>query len=71
MLPVDARDAFGRTPLHWAALSGNIFMTEALIMGGADIDAEDNKGIRIMSYAEREGHIDIVKLIVLVANSRV
>ncbi len=71
LLPVDARDAFGRTPLHWAALSGNIFMTEALIMGGADIDAEDNKGIRIMSYAEREGHIDIVKLIVLVANSRV
>lgn len=71
LLPVDARDAFGRTPLHWAASSGNIFMTESLIMGGADIDAEDEKGIRVTSYADRAGHIDIVRLIILVANSRV
>lgn len=71
LAPVNVRDSFGRTPLHWAAHKGNAFMVESLIMAGADIEAEDEKGIRVITYAEREGHSDIIKLLAIVMNSRV
>lgn len=71
LVSVNSKDAFGRTPLHWAAQKGNVFMVESLIMGGADIDAEDDKGIKVITYAEREGHADIIRLLVIVMNARV
>lgn len=40
---VDAQDAKGFTPLHYAALGGRDAMIEYLLSQGADIDARTNK----------------------------
>uniref|UniRef100_UPI003F4981B7 ankyrin repeat domain-containing protein n=1 Tax=Cupriavidus taiwanensis TaxID=164546 RepID=UPI003F4981B7 len=41
---IDARDAYGHTPLHFAA-SRSILNSKALVMAGADPDAESKSGV--------------------------
>ncbi|UIF89383.1 ankyrin repeat domain-containing protein [Cupriavidus sp. UYPR2.512] len=41
---IDARDAYGHTPLHFAA-SRRITNSKALVMAGADPDAESKSGV--------------------------
>ena len=60
---INAKDNAGRTPLHWAAMTGKIFipaqgarvleadMVEKLIDLGADVDAKDNAGLTAAQYA--------------------
>lgn len=63
-------DAFGRTPLHWAAQQGNLPVSETLLLAQADIDARDDLGIDAQVYAEKAGHRELVKIFNLVRASR-
>ncbi|HSX20460.1 MAG TPA: ankyrin repeat domain-containing protein, partial [Gammaproteobacteria bacterium] len=51
----DARDALGRTPLHYAVSSGNIMAVQALFAKGADVNATDAYGLPPLYYA---AHVD-------------
>ena len=41
---VNCRDKDGRTPLHWAVLSGHESLVELLLSRGADINCQDKEG---------------------------
>jgi uncharacterized protein len=41
---LDAKDKYGRTPLHLAAFYGHTATVKALIANGAALDARDNEG---------------------------
>jgi len=40
-VPISEHDAFGATPLHWAAATGSLAAAAALVRAGADPDARD------------------------------
>lgn len=50
---VDRRDAWGRTPLHWAAVNGHRAACVALLDAGASASAVDNAGETPTAAAER------------------
>ena len=54
---VNARDEFGRTPLHWAAVLGHRKTAELLVKHGADVNAEDSDG-RTPLYLLTHGRIE-------------
>lgn len=62
----NARDNFGRTPLHWACQQGSIPMCEVLLLAKSDINAKDESGLPPLSHAEREGHWELVKMLNIV-----
>lgn len=66
----NVRDAFGRTPLHWAAQMGNVEICELLLLAHANIEAKDDMGVEPKIYAEMGGHRKLVKVFNLVRNSR-
>lgn len=47
----EARDSAGATALMYAALNGHVEATSLLIERGADINAIDNLGRRVLDYA--------------------
>lgn len=53
----------GVTPLHWAALHGNIQASEYLIDNGAMIDEYDNFGNTCLHYACRSGNLKLVEML--------
>lgn len=69
-LTTNLRDAFGRTPLHWVAQSGNVSIAEVLLLARADIEAKDEMGVEPKIYAEMAGHRELVKIFSLVRSSR-
>lgn len=69
-IPTSVRDAFGRTPLHWAAQQGNVPIAEALLLAHANIEAKDDMGVEPKIYAEMSGHRELVKIFSLVRTSR-
>jgi cytohesin len=52
----DARDKWGRTPLHWFAVSGHCETVEVLIDAGADPDAQDLHGFTPLHRVAMQGH---------------
>lgn len=50
--PIDLRNSHQQTPLHVAIQSGMFFHALYLIYSGADVNAVDDKGQTILSYAE-------------------
>lgn len=66
----DSRDAFGRTPLHWAAQMGNIDIAETLMLAHADVEAKDDMGVEAKIYAEMSGNRDMVRLFNFTRNNR-
>lgn len=58
---VNKRDALGRTPLFFAAASGNMANVKVLLAAGAQVWAVDAYFATPLFVAVRRGHIDVVK----------
>lgn len=63
-------DAYGRdeayhrmTPLHYAALTGNLVAARLLLNWGADISVENGDGLNASSLALKHGFVEIAKAI--------
>lgn len=54
----------GLTPLHVAAWSGQMAMTQALIAHGADIDIRCHRGMSALDRAADGGYADIARMII-------
>ncbi len=67
---VEICDAYGRTPLHWAAQQGNMPIVEALLLAHAHVEAKDDMGVEPKIYAEMAGHRNLVRIFSLVRASR-
>ncbi|MEA3493114.1 MAG: ankyrin repeat domain-containing protein [Candidatus Margulisiibacteriota bacterium] len=57
---VDPEKKGGRTPLMFAAKSGNLPIAKLLVKYGADINAESEEGETAIGLAKEEDHTDIV-----------
>ncbi|KAJ9119662.1 hypothetical protein QFC22_003372 [Naganishia vaughanmartiniae] len=60
---VNSKDADGRTPLHWAAMTANLAVLQTILSHHPEIDAHDDGGWtplmiadRTISHRERRGH---------------
>jgi ankyrin repeat protein len=60
---VNARDHFKRTPLHEAALNGNVAMVEALLARGALVTVSDLQGSTPLHQAARAANLEIVTML--------
>ena len=69
---INARTKYGRTPLHEAALNGNIKTVKILIESGANVNVKNNRGETPLFYAEKglvagpprkQVHKDIARLL--------
>ncbi|MFF3920174.1 ankyrin repeat domain-containing protein [Streptomyces sp. NPDC001852] len=59
----DSRDRQGRTPLHAAALRGDLSGVEQLITAGADPNAADDNGFTPLHLAAQEGQLAAARLL--------
>ncbi len=69
-LNTNTQDAFGRTPLHWAAQQGNMQIVETLLLAHADIEAKDDGGVEPQIYAETNGHAHLKPIFALARNAK-
>jgi uncharacterized protein len=60
-VPVNGRDAGGRTPLMEAAFAGHIETIEELLKRGADVNAQDRDGWTALMEASAKGRADVVR----------
>ncbi len=60
---VNAKDAIGNSPLHWAAMYGKGETVNFLLDNGADADAENNEGETPSDLAGQHGYEAIAKLL--------
>ncbi|HEY2773320.1 MAG TPA: ankyrin repeat domain-containing protein [Candidatus Binatia bacterium] len=60
---VDAIDRYGRTPMFYAALSGQSLLAILLIDRGADLSIRDRDGATARDLAEAAGRSDLVSLL--------
>ena len=61
---VDAKDKYGRTPLHLAPGSGHKEIAELLIAKGADVNAKNKYGVTPLHFAAGYGRKEIVELLI-------
>ena len=62
---VNAKNKYGLTPLHYAALYGNKNVAELLINNGADIKSKIIDGTTALHLAVRQGYKDIAGLLII------
>jgi ankyrin repeat protein len=60
---VESKDTFDRTPLLWAAESGEEAVVKILLKRGAELEAEDEYGQTPLSRAAESGHEEVVRLL--------
>lgn len=60
MLPIDKPNHVGRTPLHLAALEGDLDATNLLIDHEADMDAKDRWKDEALVLAQSNGHLEVM-----------
>jgi len=53
---VNARDNYGKTPLHWAVISGQKERVMLLISKGADVNAREKDGKTPLYWANTPGY---------------
>lgn len=58
---VHARDAEGRTALHWAATVGSVEWVERLVKAGLAVDVRDRPGRTPLGEAAFHGHVDAAR----------
>ena len=61
-LPLDARDAAGRTPVMAATVARETASVRVLLEAGADPDIQDDRLDSVFLYAGAEGLLDILRL---------
>ena len=52
---VEAKDKGGETPLHWAAVSGNLDLVRFLLDKGAIVDAKNARGLTPLFFTAAQG----------------
>jgi uncharacterized protein len=58
---MDAQNAWGNTPLHWAALNGHLESVKALIAGGASLGMKNKAGHDAVYEAEINSKNEVVE----------
>lgn len=61
---VNAKAEYQRTPLHFAAQSGNAVTVKLLIERKADVDAQQRDSKTPLHLAASKGHVEIVKMLI-------
>ena len=61
---VNQRNHFGRTPLHIAAVLGDILASQRLLSAGADLDTKDRWNDRPIALAQANGHLDVMLVLI-------
>lgn len=61
---INAWDYLGRTPLIWAAGSGNETVVKLLLERGSDPNSATKEGCTPLFYAAAYGHAEVVKLLI-------
>jgi ankyrin repeat protein len=61
---INAKNQFGDTPLHSAALRGQKDLVESLIARGADINAKDSLGQTPLHIAAISGHKEVAEMLI-------
>src|SRR5690349_7649772 len=56
-------DPYGRTPLHYAALEGNVPAIESLLAAGASPNAQDDNGWTPLHFAAQERRLEAAELL--------
>lgn len=66
VVDINAQDAFyKRSPLHWAALRGDLNAVELLLEAGADVHASDGLNCTPLIHAVSSGSLRMVELLLL------
>ena len=68
---IEAKDRYGRTPLHFAAGRGHHEIARLLCDRGAEIEARTNSRWRPLHYAANSGNISIVKELIEERNAEI
>jgi len=68
---IEAKNRYGRTPLHYAAANGHLEIVRLLYDLGADIEARDDEGCRSLHYSAYNGRISIVKELIEDRNAEI
>ena len=61
---VNKQDAYGQTPLLWAAYFGRKEVAQLLIDNGADVDAKNNDNATPLMFAAQKGHTETAQLLI-------
>ena len=61
LMPVNIRDCYGRTGLHFASSLGHFEMVKFLVSKGANVNAKTNEGFSALMMACIDGHFTICK----------
>ena len=61
---VNQRNHFGRTPLHIAAVLGDILASQRLLSAGADLDTKDRWNDPPITLAQANGHLDVMLVLI-------
>ena len=61
--PRDGMDEYGRSPLLYAALNGNLEEVKTLIANGADIDMQDDGGMAALQFAVQEKRQPVIEFL--------
>ncbi len=61
---VNKVDRNGRTPMHYAALDGNLEVVKLFLKYNAKVNPNDNDGYTPLHYAAINGHLEVVQHIV-------
>ena len=63
-IPINSKNKYGITPLHYAVMRDNIEITKLLLINGARIDDKDNSKRTALFYSCTYGNFDMIELLI-------